>query len=185
MTATVWDATGDLAMEGVQVTFSGDVSGFAYTDATGVATLEFKPPLLSVGSYAYKVTACTYGVQPQQEQYCDTETFTIQVTPADLSLEVTAAPESVEFPGTVVVLASVMYAGQPLSGASVTFRTSGLLTPSSTKRTTDSTGMAEVSLDTKTTKAATETVFVVATATINGYTRTATATQTVSITEPE
>lgn len=185
LTATVWDATGDLAMEGVQVTFSGDVSGFAYTDATGVATLEFKPPLLSVGSYAYDVTACTYGVEPDQEQYCDSETFTIQVTPADLSLEVTAAPESVEFPGNVVVLASVMYAGQPLSGASVTFRTSGLLTPPSTTRTTDSTGMAEVTLSTNTAKAATETVFVIATATINGYTRTATATQTVSITEPE
>lgn len=183
LTATVWDATGDLAMAGVQVTFSGDVSGFAYTDATGVAALEFKPPLLPVGSYAYKVTACTYGVQPQQEQYCDSETFTIQVTPADLSVEVNAIPESIEMPGTSVVLASVMYAGQPLAGASVTFRTSGLLTPSSTTKTTDSTGMADVTLS-STGKKGTETVFVVVTASINGYVRTASESTTVSLTFP-
>ena len=183
LTTTVWDATGDLAMAGVQVTFSGDVSGFAYTDATGVATLEFQPPLLAVGSYAYKVTACTYGVQPQQEQYCDSETFTIQVTPADLSVEINAIPESIEMPGTSVVLASVMYAGQPLAGASVTFRTSGLLTPSTTTRTTDSTGIAEVTLN-STGSEGTETVFAIVTASINGYVRTATESTTVSLTFP-
>lgn len=183
LNATVWDATGSHAAEGVQVTFSGDIEGFAYTDAKGVATLEYQPPLLEVGSYSYSVTACTYGIQPAQTQYCSTKKFTIQVTPSDITVELTAVPEAVEIPPqkNVVVLASVMYAGQPLPGASVTFRTSGLLNPSSTTKTTDSTGIAEVSLKTTGTEG-TETVFAVVTATINGYVRTTTETITVTIT---
>jgi len=184
LTATVWDATGSHAAEGVQVTFSGDLEGFAYTDATGVATLDYQPPLLEVGLYKYKVTACTYGIEPNQQQYCDTKQFAIQVTPSDITVELTAVPESVEIPGSVVILASVMYAGQPLSGASVTFRSSGLLTPSSTTKTTDATGIAEVTLNTNTAKEATETVFVVVTSNINGYVRTTSETVTVTLTLP-
>ncbi len=90
----VWDATGDHAVEGVRVEFSGMCHGFAETDEVGefgifsskstgdaiYCTLNLGGT--NAGTYTADITACTYGIVPQQQQYCATDTVRITITAA-------------------------------------------------------------------------------------------------------
>ncbi len=88
ISGNVWDATGDEALAGVRVEFSGACNGFATTttDAKNRGVFGKEDPIvcglgtLSIGTHAATITACTYSIVPQQVQYCDTDTAYIIVT---------------------------------------------------------------------------------------------------------
>lgn len=148
--ANVWDATGDKVGSGVRIEFSGAVVGYATTDSDGTATLTFNPGKLSVGTHEFTITACTYGIIPGGERYCDDVTVTVTVlaaAPVELTIEVSAMPEEIQVgTNTSVITAIVSYQNQLLSGVTVGFQTNlGSILPPVTA-TTDQFGVARVTL---------------------------------------
>lgn len=169
VTASVWDSTGDPVGAGTFVEFTGDLEGFGYTDKKGQVELVYPSRTLASGAYIYSITGCTYGIRPQVTQYCDDVTFSVfvDVTSGDLDVTVKAAPEPITVKKKTVVTVLVKFGGKPQSGASVTFQTSGLLTPTTATATTNSSGLAQMEF-TAGSREGSETVYVSVETTING-----------------
>ena len=183
LTATVWDSTGDLAGAGVQVEFTGDIEGFAYTDSSGVATLTKNMGSLGVGSHTFTVEACTYSILPDQEQYCDDVSFGVTVYPPDLEVVVSALPSSITTGGTGTVQVTVRYLNSPVEGATVICVTGGIVTPTRQTDTTDEYGMATFTV-TGGALEETDTASVTVQATIDGYTLTGSGEASISVANP-
>lgn len=160
--ATVWDATGDVVGPGVRVEFSGAVVGFSTTDESGVAKITVPKTTLGVGSHTFSETACTYGINPKQTQYCDDISFGMTVLPPtekDLEVEAKAVPETVEPKKKTTIFVTALYDGSPLSGATASFATGGFLTPTSTTASVQSNGVAQA-IFTAGSRTGEETVFI-------------------------
>ena len=179
----VWDATGDLVGPGVRVEFSGDVSGYAETNAGGTAVLEYTPPTLYIGQHTYDVTACTYGILPDQTQYCEDFSFGITVLPPDLEVEIKAVPSSVEYNQSGTVLVTVKFLNSPIEGASVSCYSGGLISLSAGPVNTNGAGIAEFTFTGKT-RAGSDTITAVVQVTIDDYFLTGDAEASVTVTEP-